>query len=442
MGRSEGLAKLAKEHVPRGLSTAHPIAIVEARGATMWDAEGNAYTDLVGGIGVLNVGHAHERVLQAARAQMERLTHTSFQVALYDGYVRLAERLNALAPIHAGCKTLLLTTGAEAVENAVKIARAATGRPAIIAFTASFHGRTLLTMSLTGKAQPYKQNFGPYAPEVYHSQVPYPYRGVDTEHALRTLRELFATQVAPDRVAAIIIEPVVGEGGFLPIPAAFLRALRDITHEHGILLIADEIQSGFGRTGRMFAIEHAGVEPDLIACAKSLAGGFPLSAVVGRADVMDAPGPGGLGGTYGGNPVAVAAALAVLDVLEDERLLERSEAIGMLVTQHFERAAVDLPVIGDVRGLGGMVAIELVSDAGERTPAPGITDRALVIAREHGVLALKAGLHGNVIRILVPLVIDDEQLRSALDVLTEAIRVAAREQAAPTEADRIAAAVR
>jgi 4-aminobutyrate aminotransferase / (S)-3-amino-2-methylpropionate transaminase / 5-aminovalerate transaminase len=426
MNRSEALLEATRRHVPRGLAIAHPIALVSGQGATVWDAEGRAYTDLIGGIGVLNVGHAHPRVMQAAKAQMERLTHTSFQVAMYEGYVRLAERLNGLVPIDGAAKTAFFTTGAEAVENAVKIARSFTGRPAIVAFTAAFHGRTLLGMSLTGKARPYKQNFGPFAPAVHHAPFPYPYRGTDEATALRALEELFATQVAPDQVAAVIFEPVAGEGGFLPMPPGFLRSLRALTREHGILLIDDEIQTGFGRTGKLFAIEHTDVLPDLIASAKSLAGGFPLSAVSGRAEVMDAPTPGGLGGTYGGNPVAVAAALAVLDVLGEERLLERSLAIGERILERFRSAQAELDVIGEVRGLGGMVAMELVTDAASRTPAGDLTDDALRRAREAGVLALKAGMHGNVIRVLVPLVVDDAQLDLALDVLLGAVRDAAR----------------
>jgi 4-aminobutyrate aminotransferase/(S)-3-amino-2-methylpropionate transaminase len=432
MNRSERLRTNFHENVPRGLAVAHPIALVRAEGAVAWDAEGNEYTDFVGGIGVLNVGHNHPSVLQAARAQMERLVHTSIQVALYDGYVRLAERLNALAPISGPVKTLFVTTGAEAVENAVKIARAATARPAVVSFTTSFHGRTLLGMSLTGKTSPYKQNFGPFAPEVYRAPFPYPYRGVDDDAAIEGLRTLFATQVAPDQVAAIVFEPVAGEGGFIPMSSAFLRRLRALADEHGILLIDDEIQSGFGRTGRWFAIEHAGVEPDLITSAKSLAGGFPLAAVSGRADVMDAPDPGGLGGTYAGNPVAVAAALAAIDVIAREGLLERSTEIGRRLVERFEAARGDVGTIGEVRALGGMVGIELVHDQAARTPAPDVTQAALELARERGVLALKAGLHGNVVRVLVPLVIDDTRLRTATDILIDAIRDASHAPRAST----------
>ena len=405
---------------------AHPIALVRAQGAVAWDAEGTEYTDFVGGIGVLNVGHNHPSVLQAARAQMERLVHTSIQVALYDGYVRLAERLNDIVPISGPTKTLFVTTGAEAVENAVKIARAATGRPAVVSFTASFHGRTLLGMSLTGKTAPYKQNFGPFAPETYRAPFPYPYRGVDDDAAIDGLETLFATQVAADQVAAIVFEPVAGEGGFIPMSSEFLRRLRALADRHRILLIDDEIQSGFGRTGRWFAIEHAGVEPDLITSAKSLAGGFPLAAVSGRAEVMDAPEPGGLGGTYGGNPVAVAAALATVDTIEREGLLERSIQIGQRLVQRFDAARDEIPEIGEIRALGGMVGVELVHDRTTREPAPDVTNAALRLARERGVLALKAGLHGNVVRVLVPLVIDDDRLDTATDVLIGAIADAAR----------------
>ena len=312
--RSTKLLELRQTAIPRGLGTAHPIIVARASGSQIWDVDAHEYIDFVGGIGVLNVGHSHPKVMQAVRAQLERLTHTCFQVAMYEPYLLLADRLNAIAPCSGPKKTLFLTTGAEAVENAVKIARAYTGRQAVIAFDLSFHGRTLMGMTLTGKAHPYRQNFGPFAPEIYHAPYPYTYRGWTAERSLEALQNLFLTSVTPEQVAAIIIEPVLGEGGFVPAPPEFLQALREICDIHGILLIADEIQSGFGRTGRMFAVEHSGVTPDLITVAKSMAGGLPLAAVIGRAEVMDAPEPGGLGGTYAGNPVACAAGLAVLDV--------------------------------------------------------------------------------------------------------------------------------
>ena len=311
-------AELRAKYVPRGITSAHPITAARATGSELWDVSGKRYVDFVGGIGVMNVGHAHPRVMKAVREQLENATHTSFQVVHYESYLRLAERLCEVAPIKGASKAIFFSSGAEAIENAVKIARAATGREAVISFRGGFHGRTLLALSLTGSVQPYKQDFGPYAAEVYQTPFPYAYRGWTTEAALADLDNLLESEVAPKRVAAIVIEPVLGEGGFVPAPLDFLRRLRDLCHQHGILLIADEIQTGFGRTGKFFAIEHSGVQPDLVTVAKSLAAGLPLSAVVGRADVMDAPDPGGLGGTYGGNPVACAAGLAVMDIMRDE----------------------------------------------------------------------------------------------------------------------------
>jgi 4-aminobutyrate aminotransferase/(S)-3-amino-2-methylpropionate transaminase len=420
--RTAALQELRTQQVPRGVSNAHPIFAAHAQGARLWDIDGKEYVDFVGGIGVLNVGHNHPKVVQAIQAQLERFTHTCFQVVMYEPYLRLAERLNQLAPGDAPKKTIFLTTGAEAVENAIKIARASTQRPAIISFTHSFHGRSLLGMSLTGKATAYKQNFGPFAPEVYHAPYPYEYRGWSSERALDALKELFLTQVTADQVAAIIIEPELGEGGFVPAPVEFLRELRRITQEHGILLIADEIQSGFGRTGKMFAIEHSGVVPDLITVAKSLAGGLPLSGVIGTAEVMDAPAAGGLGGTYAGNPLACAAGLAVLDVFEQEQILPRSEQLGAQFRTRFLALQQEVPAIGDVRGLGMMVALEFVQDAQTKEPAPALVDHIIVEAREKGILLLKAGLYGNVLRILVPLVIDDPLVAQSLDTLSDIIR--------------------
>ena len=420
VSRTSALLQERERHVPRGLSTAHPIVVARAQGAEIWDVDGNLFIDFVGGIGVMNVGHAHPRVVRAIQAQLERLTHTSIQVASYEPYVRLAERLNAIAPVPGPAKTLLLSTGAEAVENAVKIARAATGRPAIVAFGLGFHGRTLLGMSLTGKVHPYRDGFGPFAPDVYHTRFPYAYRGVDTRAALDSLEHLFLTEAEPERVAAVIIEPVLGEGGFVPAPLDFLRSLRELTSSHGILLIADEIQSGFGRTGRMFAVEHAGIEPDMITSAKSLAGGMPLSAVTGRADVMDGPTPGGLGGTYAGNPLACAAALAVLEVFHDEGLLLRAETIGRRLTDFFTDLQGRDARIGDVRGLGAMVGVELVTNATDRAPDGALAARVVAAARRRGLLLLTAGSSGQVIRVLVPLIIADELLDRALVILSEA----------------------
>ncbi|RTI54302.1 4-aminobutyrate--2-oxoglutarate transaminase [Thermus scotoductus] len=425
--RNQTLWQLRERYVPRGVAQAHPVFVARAEGSRIWDVDGKEYLDFAGGIGVMNVGHGHPRVLQAVRAQLERFTHACFQVTPYEAYVRLAERLAKLAPGDFSKKTLFLTTGAEAVENAVKIARAYTGRPAVVALTHSFHGRTLLGMSLTGKASYYKQNFGPFAPEVYHAPAPYPYRGVSDEMALEGLRELFRTTVDPERVAALVVEPVLGEGGFIPLSETYLREIREITASQGILLIADEIQSGFGRTGRMWAVEHSGVVPDLITFAKSVAAGLPLSGVVGRAEVMDAPKPGGLGGTYAGNPLACAAGLAVLDIFEEEGLLERAKALGRVLWQALGRLKDRFPQVGEVRGLGPMVALELVRDSKTREPAPDLAQATLEEARRRGLILLKAGMYGNVIRVLVPLVATEAEVHEGLARLSAALEVALKE---------------
>ena len=418
---AEELKALRERYVPRGVTTAHPLVADHARGSELWDTSGRRYIDFVGGIGVMNVGHNHPRVMAAVREQLDRATHTAFQVVMYESYLRLAERLCEVAPGDGPKKAIFFSTGAEAVENAVKIARAATGRPAVISFAGGFHGRTLLTLSLTGTVNPYKQNFGPYAAEIYQTPFPYEYRGWSSQQALAALDELLESAVAPERVAAIIIEPVLGEGGFVPAPLDFLRALRELTERHGILLIADEIQTGFGRTGKFFAIEHSGVTPDLVAVAKSLAAGFPLSAVVGRAEVMDAPAPGGLGGTYAGNPVACAAGLAVMDVMRDERLPERAARIGSVIEERMRTWAGEHELVGDVRVMGAMAGIELVRDRKTKTPADTETARILTLAREQGLLLLRSGMHHNVIRTLMPLNIPDEQLNEGLDILGSAL---------------------
>lgn len=408
------------QHIARGVGTAHPLVAARALGARLWDVEGREYIDFIGGIGVMNVGHAHPRVVEAVKSQVEQITHACFQVTMYESYIRLAETLNSVFPGGGTAKSILFTSGAEAVENSIKIARAATRRSAIISFTHSFHGRTLMGMSLTGKSRPYKQNFGPFAPDVYHAPYPYAYHGWTTERALASLHELFETEVAPDRVAAIIIEPVLGEGGFVPAPFDFLQALRTLTAQHGILLIADEIQCGFGRTGRHYAIEHSGVVPDMVVFAKSVAGGLPLSGVTGRAEVMDAPEPGGLGGTYAGNPIACSAALAVFAVMEDEKLLARADHIGQRLMSAFTHLQSRYPIIGDVRGLGGMIGIEFVQDQETQAPAVAQVNRIVEIAREHGLLLLKAGMNGNIIRVLVPLVATDRDLDEAISIFTAA----------------------
>jgi len=415
------LAELRSRFVPRGITSSHPIAADRAKGSELWDTSGKRYVDFAGGIGVMNVGHAHPRVMQAVRDQLEKATHTSFQVVQYESYLRLAQRLCEAAPIAGDKKAIFFSTGAEAIENAVKIARAATGREAVISFRGAFHGRTLLALSLTGSVQPYKQNFGPYAAEVYQTPFPYSYRGWNTEAALADLGNLLESEVGPKRVAAIVIEPVLGEGGFVPAPFDFMQKLRELCDRHGILLIADEIQTGFGRTGKLFAVEHSRVEPDLMTMAKSLAAGFPLSAVVGKAAVMDAPDPGGLGGTYGGNPVACAAGLAVMDVMRDEKLPERAARIGSVVEERMRTWAADNELVGEVRGLGAMMGMELVRDRKTKEPADSETAKILAAAREKGLIILRCGVHHNVIRTLMPLTIPDEQLEEGLDILGAAL---------------------
>ena len=415
---------LRRQHVARGVVTAHPVMAARGEGACLWDEDGTEYLDFTSGIGALNVGHSHPRVIAAASAQLQRFSHSAFQVVAYESYVALAARLNALVGRGRPTKSVLFTSGAEAVENAVKIARAYTGRPGVVAFDGAFHGRTLLGLSLTASSSTYRQAFGPFAPEVYHSPFPYEYHGWTSERSLEALSELFATRVPANRVAAMLVEPELGEGGFVPAPSEFLRALRRITEEQGIVLIVDEIQSGFGRTGEMFAFEHAGIEPDLVTMAKSLAAGFPLSAVVGRAEIVDAPAPGGLGGTYGGNPVACAAALAVLDIFEDEKLVERARSIGERIREGLLELQGRIPHVGDVRGLGAMQAIELVEDRSGKAPATALAQRTIERAMRHGLLLLGCGTHKNVIRLLPPLVTARSQIDRALRLLGLALEEA------------------
>jgi 4-aminobutyrate aminotransferase/(S)-3-amino-2-methylpropionate transaminase len=410
--------------VPRGVSAAHPIAIVRAEGSRVWDEEGREYLDFATGIGVLNTGHRHPRVVEAVRAQLDRLTHACFQVASYSGYLELGERLCALvggADSIGTHKALLLTTGAEAAENAVKLARAFTNRPAVLAFDGAFHGRTFLALAMTASNAAYRQNFGPFPPGVYHAPYPNVYRGWTTERALEALDALLATQVAADQIAAAIVEPQLGEGGFVPAPLDFIRRLRAFTRAHGIVLIVDEVQSGFGRSGRMFAYQHSGIEPDLVVLAKSLAGGLPLSAVVGRTEIMDAPLPGGLGGTYGGNPLACAAALAVLDIFERDGIVDRAAVIGDRLRSALMRLQSRAPTVGDVRGLGAMLAIELVSDRATRAADAGCADRVVTRAREKGLLLLKAGALRNVVRLLPPLTATDDEIDRGLEILNAAV---------------------
>jgi 4-aminobutyrate aminotransferase/(S)-3-amino-2-methylpropionate transaminase len=397
--------------VPRGVSNSLAVYAERASNAELWDVEGKRYIDFASGISVLNTGHVHPKVSAAIAQQLGKLTHTCFQVTPTESYEALAEALNALAPGAGPKKTIFLTTGAEAVENAIKIARFHTRRSAVISFSGGFHGRTLACIGLTGKVQPYKAGFGPMLPEVYHLPFPMPYHGVTVEHTLDALEQLFKADVDPARVAAIIIEPVLGEGGFYAAPAELLKRLRGVCDTHGIVLIADEIQSGFGRTGRMFAIEHSGVEPDLITIAKSVAGGVPLSAVTGKAEIMDAPGPGGLGGTFAGSPLACAAGLAVLEVMREEQLLKRAQEIGRFLASRLKGLQVRFPCVGEVRNSGAMVALELVRNMRADAPDPDLTRNLVQAAGRLGLIILSCGVYGNVIRFLAPLTISDALLK-------------------------------
>lgn len=409
--------------VPRGVGHATPVFAARAENSEVWDVEGKRYIDFAGGIAVLNTGHRHPKVIAAVMEQMALYTHTAFQVMPYEPYIRLAERLNDLAPVEGPAKTILFSTGAEAVENAIKIARAATGRSGVIAFTGGFHGRTMLTMALTGKVLPYKKKFGPMAAEVYHLPFPIAHHGVTTGDALKALAFLFKADIDPTSVAAIILEPVQGEGGFYEAPVELLQELRRICDANGILLVADEIQCGFARTGKMFGIEHSGVKPDLLTVAKSLAGGFPLSAVIGRAEVMDAAEPGGLGGTYAGNPVACAAALAVLDVIAEEKLLDRANQIGARIKARLEGFAKrnDLMPIAAIRGHGAMIGFEIVKSRGGVEPDPDATKKLATRALELGLVLLSCGVYNNVIRLLMPLTISDALLDEGMDMLEQAL---------------------
>ncbi|OWV80674.1 4-aminobutyrate aminotransferase [Rhizobium sp. R635] len=402
--------------IARGVGMTTQIYAERAENAEIWDKEGRRYIDFAAGIAVLNTGHRHPRVIAAVKEQLEHFTHTCHQVVPYESYVHLAERLNALVPGDFQKKTVFVTTGAEAVENAVKIARAATGRSAVIAFGGGFHGRTFMGMALTGKVVPYKVGFGAMPGDVFHVPFPVELHGVSVDQSLAALKKLFAADVDPQRVAAIILEPVQGEGGFYPAPAAFMKALRELCDQHGILLIADEVQTGFARTGRMFAMDHHEVAADLTTMAKSLAGGFPLAAVTGRAEIMDAPGPGGLGGTYGGNPLGIAAAHAVLDVIADEDLCNRANQLGARLKQRLESLREKVPEIADIRGPGFMNAVEF-NDRTTGLPSAEFANRVRLAALDKGLILLTCGIHGNVIRFLAPITIQDEVLGEALDIL-------------------------
>ena len=413
--------------VPRGVASATPVFADRAANAEIWDVDGKRYVDFAGGIAVLNVGHLHPRVVAAVSEQLTRFSHTSFQVMGYESYIELAERLNALAPFSEDAQTILFTTGAEATENAVKIARAATGRSGVISFTGAFHGRSGLASAMTGKVNPYKWQFGPSLPDVYHVPFPNPAYETSVADSLKALDFLFAADIHPGSVAAIIIEPVQGEGGFNVAPVELLQALRTICDTHGIQLIVDEVQTGFARTGKMFAIEHSGVEPDLVTVAKSLAGGFPLSGVIGRAALMDVVEPGGLGGTYGGSPIGCAAALAVLDIIEEEGLLARSEAIGAHICARINgwRSRNDLLSISSPRGLGGMIGFDILEDKNGMTPLTNGGKMVATKALGAGLVVLNCGTHGETVRILVPLTASNEILDEGLECLEKALSAVA-----------------
>jgi 4-aminobutyrate aminotransferase / (S)-3-amino-2-methylpropionate transaminase / 5-aminovalerate transaminase len=436
--RSRALMARREAAVPRGPYNSVPIFMASAEGATLEDVDGNRFLDFAGGIGCLNVGHREPRVMSALREQLEKHLHLCFAVTPYESYVALAEKLNALAPGKAPKKSIIVNTGAEAVENAVKIARAYTKRPAIICFEDAFHGRTLLTMTLTSKTHPYKAGFEPFASDVYRIPFAYPYRaekGATAETFADHLTDAFKRNVAPESVAAVIAEPVQGEGGFILPPQDYFALVQKICRQHGILFIADEVQSGFGRTGKWFASEHFGIEPDLITMAKSLGGGMPIGAVIGRAEIMDAPGVGSLGGTFCGHPLSCAAALAAIETIEKENLLSRSVAIGRRFEQRARAWQKKWSLVGEVRGLGGMCAIELVRDPATREPADAATKQLARFCYEHGLITIMAGTFNNVIRILVPLVVTDEQFDEGLDVIESALAaVAERKQVALSHA--------
>ncbi len=411
--------------VPRGVSNLLPVFVERGENAELWDLSGRRYIDFAAGIAVVNTGHLHPKVTAAAHAQLDRISHACFQVTPYPSYVELAERLNALAPGPTPKKTLLLTTGAEAVENAVKIARAHTRRRGVVAFSGGFHGRTMMALALTGKVVPYKSGFGPFPGDVHHLPFPDERAGVEVADSLHALDNLLHADLDPSEIAAILIEPVQGEGGFHVAPPGFMRALREVCDQHGIVLIVDEIQTGFARTGRMFAVEHSDIEPDLMTLAKGLGGGLPISAVTGKAHIMDAPLPGGLGGTFAGSPVACAAALAVLDVIEEEGLCARADELGLQIRRHLEalRSESSLsPVIGDVRGVGAMVAMELVEEGDLRRPGVALTMALISTCAERGVVILPCGLYRNVVRFLAPLTISDALLHEGLGIVGDTLR--------------------
>jgi len=423
MSKNAELQQRRVDAVARGVGNATQLFAVRAENAEIWDADGRRYIDFAGGIGVMNTGHRHPKVMARIQQQLEGVVHSCFQVMPYEPYIELAEELNKRAPIAGKAKTLFITTGAEAVENAVKIARAYTKRPGVIAFGGGYHGRTLLTLGLTGKVAPYKIGFGPFPADIFHARFPHPYHGVTVADTLQDIANLFKYDIEASRVAAFIIEPVIGEGGFVPAPPELMRALRAICDEHGILLIADEVQSGLARTGKLFAMEHFDVKADLITTAKSLAGGMPLSGVVGRAEVIDAPAAGGLGGTYGGNPVACAAALGVLEVIDSENILARSTKLGETLAAYVGNLAKEPALgIGEIRHLGAMFAFELIKPGTENTPDDVAAKALTAKAAELGLILLSCGVYANSIRVLVPITIEDALLTEALAILEKALR--------------------
>ena len=423
MSTSAELHERRQSAVARGIGHATAIYAKKAFNSEIWSEEGKRYIDFGAGIAVVNTGHQHPRIVEAVKRQLKSFTHVCFQVTPHENYITLAERLNAIAPVPGPAKTMLVSTGAEAVENAVKVARAYTGRTGIISFGGGFHGRTHVGMALTGKVVPYKKGFGPFLPDIYHAMFPNAYHDVSAEQSLASIKHIFKNSIDPSNVAAIIIEPVQGEGGFNIAPIDFLKSLRALCDEHGIVLIADEIQTGFARTGKMFCLEHAGIKADVVTMAKGLAGGMPLAAIVGRADVMDAANPGGLGGTYAGNPVACAAAHAVLDVIKDEDLTTRANRIGEIITSRLAqiKERSNLNCIGDIRGLGAMCALELVKNQSTHEPNPALTANLLKAANERGLILLSCGTYGNVIRFLVPLTASDALVQEGMDVFAEAL---------------------
>jgi 4-aminobutyrate aminotransferase len=410
-----------RRHVARGVNTP-PLVVAHAQGARIEDVDGRSYIDFAGGLGCQNLGHGYGPAVEAMRAQLDQYLHQCFMVGMYEPYIETCRRLNETSPCAGGeQRSLLVNSGAEAVENAVKIARAFTGRPGVICFDHAFHGRTLLTLAMTSKVVPYKKDFGPLAPEVFRAPAPYPYRGVDTDQAITGLELLFKQDVDPEKVACMVLEPVQGEGGFIPMPQEFIAALKKICEQHGILFVDDEVQAGAGRTGTLWAIEQWGIEPDLLVSGKSLGGGMPLAAVTGRAEVMDCVPPGGLGGTFGGNPLACAAANATLDGLTEGDMLDRAKSVGERLRKRLDEMAARIPQIGDVRGIGPMLALELVHDPATKQPAPELAARATANARDRGLMLLSCGLYGNVLRILVPFVASDEDLDRGLEIMEESL---------------------